>query len=427
MRDGPVLKAVAEVVKDHVRKAFDVLKGRIDGIEQRFNELPQPVAGPQGPQGPIGEKGVDGAPGIQGDGGSAGKDGAPGRDGIDGKDGIQGIAGTDGKDGKDGVNGKDGEPGAEGKKGIDGEDGIPGPAGINGMAGKDGRDGIDGKDGASGIDGKNGADGLNGKDGRDGIDGKNGIDGINGKDADPVDIAALVAEVTKTVLPQLPTPINGKDGEPGRDGSSVHLETVRGLIASEVTKAIGELPPAPSGRDGRDGRQGDAGRDAAALEIVHGIDESSSYQRGVFARHRNGFWHAYRTTDPVENKDYEAAGWVCLVAGPWDEVSSLAPDQRTVIRSLEMSDGKLITSSFTVPTVIDKGTWKSGIEYEQGDAVTMAGSLWICQSKSQDRPGTSNAWRLAVKRGSDGKDLRPAEELSPDGRRYGPYQSVHKS
>ena len=484
MRDGPLLKAVAEVIKDHVGKAFAVLRGEIDGLEQRFNDIPQPVSGPPGPPGPSGEKGTDGASGIQGDVGPAGKDGAPGRDGTDGKDGIQGIAGKDGadglngkdgapgtsgKDGKDGINGKAGEPGPEGKKGHDGKDGLQGPPGIDGLVGKDGRDGIDGKDGApgangkdgadgingkdgsNGLDGKNGADGTNGKDGGDGIDGKNGVDGINGKDADPVDTAALTDAITQKVLAQIPPPIqgkdgkdgingnngvdglngkdgkdgingnngvdglNGKDGKDGINGKDVDLEHIRALITGEVTKAIGALPKPAAGRDGRDGRQGETGRDALDLDILPAIDESMSYQRGILAQHRNGLFRAYRTTDPVQGNDYEAAGWMCIVRGVHDIVQALEADQRTVITSFELSDGKLITSDFTTPTLVDKGTWKTGVDYQKGDTVTVAGSLWICQSNSQDRPGTSGAWRLAVKRGSDGKDLRPAEELNLDG------------
>ena len=57
-------------------------------------------------------------------------------------------------------------------------------------------------------------------------------------------------------------------------------------------------------------------------------------------------------------------------------------------------------------TVIDRGVWREA-EYEKGDAVTYGGSLWIAQdSGAHGAPGTSKAWRLAVKKGRDGKDLR---------------------
>lgn len=51
----------------------------------------------------------------------------------------------------------------------------------------------------------------------------------------------------------------------------------------------------------------------------------------------------------------------------------------------------------------------SGGSYEQGDGVTFAGSFWIAQKDTSSKPGESSDWRLAVKRGQDGRDGRDAE------------------
>lgn len=64
--------------------------------------------------------------------------------------------------------------------------------------------------------------------------------------------------------------------------------------------------------------------------------------------------------------------------------------------------------SFTLPVVIDRGVWRDGA-YERGDAVTWAGSLWIARRDTTDKPESSDAWRLAVKRGRDGKAAQPAK------------------
>lgn len=48
------------------------------------------------------------------------------------------------------------------------------------------------------------------------------------------------------------------------------------------------------------------------------------------------------------------------------------------------------------------GVWKEGA-YREGDFVTDHGSLWHCHSATHMRPGTSNAWQLAVKRGKDAR------------------------
>jgi hypothetical protein len=56
-----------------------------------------------------------------------------------------------------------------------------------------------------------------------------------------------------------------------------------------------------------------------------------------------------------------------------------------------------------------RGVWASDKRYAKNAMVTFDGSLWIARSDSQSiRPGTSSAWQLAVRKGSDGKDRRDA-------------------
>ncbi|UHD44918.1 hypothetical protein LUX29_18110 [Aureimonas altamirensis] len=83
--------------------------------------------------------------------------------------------------------------------------------------------------------------------------------------------------------------------------------------------------------------------------------------------------------------------------------ASLADDGRTVLLSFEQDDVKFI-AEMAIPTIIDRGVYKAGQEYAQGDAVTWAGSLWIAQAKTSEKPDSGQGWRLAVKRGRDGKD-----------------------
>jgi hypothetical protein len=62
-----------------------------------------------------------------------------------------------------------------------------------------------------------------------------------------------------------------------------------------------------------------------------------------------------------------------------------------------------------LPVVLDRGVWREGESYAKGDAVTWAGSLWIAQRGTAEKPETGEGWRLAVKRGRDGRDApRPA-------------------
>jgi len=67
-----------------------------------------------------------------------------------------------------------------------------------------------------------------------------------------------------------------------------------------------------------------------------------------------------------------------------------------------------------------KGVFVEGREYRTGDGVSLGGSFWIAQlDNPAGRPGTSDAWRLAVKRGRDGKDGLPGKdgERGPEGPR----------
>jgi len=60
--------------------------------------------------------------------------------------------------------------------------------------------------------------------------------------------------------------------------------------------------------------------------------------------------------------------------------------------------------------VIDAGVWKEDAAYVAGDAVSHGGSLFIAQTETAARPGKSDDWRLAVKRGNDGRDFRPNDK-----------------
>ncbi len=53
--------------------------------------------------------------------------------------------------------------------------------------------------------------------------------------------------------------------------------------------------------------------------------------------------------------------------------------------------------------MLDKGVWKEGA-FKKGDTVTWSGAMWIAQKDTETKPETPNSdWRLAVKRGREGK------------------------
>jgi collagen type III alpha len=235
-----LVKAIATVVREQIAKALNPLLARLDAVDRRFAESPQPKDGRDGVDG------KDGAPGERGEQGLRGNDGAPGERGLTGEKGDRGESGPQGPQGERGERGADGAPGK------DGRDGAPGLAGEKGERGERGPPGESGQPGRDGIDGKDGAPGAPGKDGRDGEPGPAGERGMPGERG-----------------------IQGERGLPGADGKSVTLDDVTPIIEGAIARGLLELErrgmdliqrcidriPKP-----KDGAPGKDGRDAFSLE-----------------------------------------------------------------------------------------------------------------------------------------------------------------
>ena len=80
-------------------------------------------------------------------------------------------------------------------------------------------------------------------------------------------------------------------------------------------------------------------------------------------------------------------------------------DDRTIELSFRRGDEEKCFT-FKWPTVIYREVFKEGTQYERGDMVTWAGSLWHCDKATTAKPGTED-WTLAAKKGRDGKDAKP--------------------
>lgn len=81
------------------------------------------------------------------------------------------------------------------------------------------------------------------------------------------------------------------------------------------------------------------------------------------------------------------------------------PDRRTF--KFCFTRGEVMHSfEFALPTPIYRGVFKDGGAYEIGDMVTWAGSMWHCDKDTSEKPGASDAWSLAVKKGQNGKDAQ---------------------
>ena len=184
-------------------------------------------------------------------------------------------------------------------------------------------------------------------------------------------------------------------------------EIERRMAAIEITAERGL--PGQDGRDGRDGLDGAPGRDALTLEVLDEIDCTRMYRRGTFARHAGGLVRAYRTTD-VFAGDLEKAGWHVVVRGV-AAVECVAVDERTSVLRVAMTDGERIEHA--IPKLNYRGLYRLG-EYQCGDCVTHAGSVWHCERATSQAPKEGEDWVLMVKEGRPGRDAKG--QPAPDGK-----------
>lgn len=146
-------------------------------------------------------------------------------------------------------------------------------------------------------------------------------------------------------------PGEAREGPPGRDGATI----------------VGPMgPQGERGADGRDGREGKDGRDGKDSDLTKA--------------------HFEATVEAEVSKRFDA----------------LLRTIRCDGRALMLGDN--VVAKLAVP--LYREVWKEGERYDQGDAVTYGGSLWICLVEhTTDKPDSdSRAWRCAVKKGRDGKD-----------------------
>lgn len=158
----------------------------------------------------------------------------------------------------------------------------------------------------------------------------------------------------------------GEQGEPGRDGvgNAGALIDRSGVLVLTLTDGTTRDLGVVVGKDGVDGKDGEQGPPG------------------------------------VDGKDGDdGLGW--------DEMDEhLDDDGRTVVRTYRRGDQvKEFRHKFAV--VLDRGVFKVGETYDKGDSVTWGGSTWIAQVETAAKPDSADSgWRLAVKKGRDGKDAK---------------------
>jgi len=272
------------------------------------------------------------------------------------------------------------------------------------------------------------------------VPGPEGPPGAPGKDAAPAptmeEVTALAIDAVQRAVAALPTPKDGKDGqdgEPGKDAAPAPtMEEVTSLVTDAVQRAIAALP-AP--KDGKNGMDGPAGKDADAEAITAQVLETVTEALKSIPVPKDG-----KDGAGVVNMLIDREGQLVLILddgtqrevgivvgkdgapgaagrdgfGFEDFTETLDPDGRTIVRTYGRGN-QVKEFRHTFAVVLDRGVWKEGGAYQKGDGTSWAGSFWIAQRDTTDKPQTSDAWRLAVKRGRDGADgvMKPPPKDGP--------------
>ncbi len=207
-------------------------------------------------------------------------------------------------------------------------------------------------------------------------DGEPGVKGDPGKDAEPVNTVAIAAEV----LAQIPAPKDGKDADPE-------------FIRAEVARAVDAIPR-PKG--GEPGKNGEPGKSVTLDDVRPLFDAAFAGWALDFERRAADVQQRALDRMPVPKNG---------VDGLSIEDLSVADDGDGNV-TLTFSRGE-VSRAFTIrlPRFKDCDVYRDGDAYLKGDAVSWGGSLFLARKDSPlGKPGESDDWRLAVKRGRDGKD-----------------------
>jgi hypothetical protein len=219
-------------------------------------------------------------------------------------------------------------------------------------------------------------------------------DGAPGKDGTSVtieDVLPIIHEAVKSI-PAPKDGADGKDGEPGKDGSSVVLDDVLPALREDVQKAIEALPVPKDGRDGKDGNDGKS----VTVEDFRQMFEAEQAKWALdFERRANDLLQRTFENMPKPKDGKDGLGF--------DDLAVEDDGEGNV--TLKFQRGEAVKEfNLHFPCFKYRGVWTEQ-SYREGDGVTFGGSLWLAKKESPEgKPGQSDDWQLAVKKGRDGKD-----------------------
>lgn len=184
-----------------------------------------------------------------------------------------------------------------------------------------------------------------------------------------------VEEVVEALKHHIPQPVKGDKGDPGERGESVDIAAV----ITEVT------------------RLNESNFAKWALDFERrALDRVDAFLRSI-----------EKPRDGVDGKD--GLGFDDL-----RNVKAEQIDDRIVRISVQRGEESIHLVDIKLSHPLHKGVFVEGVEYARGDQVTRDGCAWIALKESpQGKPGSSDDWQLAVKKGRDGRDGDDPDKKGP--------------
>lgn len=204
------------------------------------------------------------------------------------------------------------------------------------------------------------------------------------------------------------------------------VEIVKGYIARSLSdlgarlkaleEAVAALPApergeaGPAGADGKDGQDGSSVTEA---DLDAAVERRAAGWELAFERRASDLLQkmADRMPQPVNGKD-GADGRDALQV---EDFELEAKDGGRVIMVRLKCGDRIVEREVETALVLDRGVFVAEFQYRAGDCVTWGGSTWIAQRSTNAKPETDDSWRLAVKRGRDGKEGRAGKDYAPPG------------
>lgn len=121
-------------------------------------------------------------------------------------------------------------------------------------------------------------------------------------------------------------------------------------------------------------------------------------------------WEAINVAISLGTRALEEIRALARIPGPrgadglgFDDVKFIKVDDRNFMLVFER--GKEIKKfPFSIDCMIYRDVFSDGQSYQKGDVVTWGGCMYVAREETTLKPNDGLSWRLAVKKGRDGRD-----------------------